>query len=289
MVSLPIEMYRDIISEVNSLQDLRALARVSRIVQPEAERLIWRSYYSGFIPGIIRFCNALSSAPRFGPYVHELDLGPYIPNDLDSTSDADIVDMLSRALEKTINLRILDIGLSISAPCTCSSLFERSTFQLHTFRPHWLLIDDRMVAFLARQPSIRYMHPRIRFDYLSLLEVDIPSGVLPHLAIISGPDSFISNNLRDRPITHISFDHHIPHSILKKLPLSASPIKGVELYHNSVLEEHEALRSVHFARLELLCGLCVYGEKVRCENLLYRVTDPLDDFTLCRTKNFISR
>jgi hypothetical protein len=265
MVPLPLELYRTIISEVKRPQDLQTLATVSRTIQPEAERRIWHRYDGNFnLQGTIRFCHALSSAPRFAPYVHELNLYSYIraPDD-NLPSDEVIVEMLSGVFEQTTNLRSLAIGLSGPAPCSCATLFERSAFHLHTFSPQWLLFDDRMTAFLAKQMSIRSLHPGIDFVRSPLLDVVIPQGILPQLAAISGTDGFIAKNIRNRPVSYIGFDCGVPLSLLSGDALSMEPVKGVELYYGVAATESEALRSPHFANLELLCGLSVRTKEVR--------------------------
>jgi hypothetical protein len=112
MAPLPLELYRTIISEVIRPRDLKTLATVSRTIQPEAERRLWHSYDGNSqLERVVRFCHALSSAPRLAPYIHDLNVsvvGRPIPDILPSNEV--IMEMLSGILEQTTNLRSLAIG-----------------------------------------------------------------------------------------------------------------------------------------------------------------------------------
>jgi hypothetical protein len=120
-----------------------------------------------------------------------------------------------------------------------------------------------MLAFLAKQTSIRRLHPGQYFYSPLDIDVVIPHGILPQLAAISGPDDFIVKNIRNRPVSYIQFEDEAPLSLLSGGTLSTEPVKGVELHYAEVATESEALQSPSFAHLEFLCGLCVYTEEVR--------------------------
>jgi hypothetical protein len=97
-LTLPVELYRQIIQYVTSNHDICSLARVSHAFQIEAERVLYHSLHLRHHIKTLWRCESLSSQPRLALYVQRLSiiLDQYTP-----------LEPIARALNACRNLRHL--------------------------------------------------------------------------------------------------------------------------------------------------------------------------------------
>jgi hypothetical protein len=112
MVPIPLELYRPIIRQIRGKRDLCAIARVSRFLQGEAERLIYRQLMATGFNEIVSLCRSVVNTLRVGIYVLEFRIRDDITGDVDP---ATIHRLLCMALERMVNLRYLSIYASTDA------------------------------------------------------------------------------------------------------------------------------------------------------------------------------
>jgi hypothetical protein len=258
---LPVELYRNIAEDVTR-EDLHSMARSCRMLQPEAERILWRKIVLARTVTVIPFCRRLSATPRLAQYVLELNIGFF--EDYNHKTELQIFPqtlrrVISRLLEQTTGLRVLNLHISYFRTetdhlrvDTCGSLFDHCTFKLHHFASEFVL-DDRLISFLETQPDIRILALLVAKDTEALL----PLHVLSKLA------SFGSNQfdtllyvLRHWSITHVALPTFGSAACLSRIAQSTHTIKVLNLccYH-ATLSELCNLENNFLPNLELLCGL----------------------------------
>jgi hypothetical protein len=97
-LTLPVELYRQIIQYITSNHDICSLARVSRAFQIEAERVLYHSLHLRHHIKTLWRCESLASQPRLALYVRKLSiiLDQYTP-----------LEPIARALSACHNLQHL--------------------------------------------------------------------------------------------------------------------------------------------------------------------------------------
>jgi hypothetical protein len=203
---LPSELYRPIV-ELADREDLFTLLTVSRILQSEVERLLYRDFILCWTRDEVKdACGHLLSAPRLCGLIRSLCIR------VESNSDCpgDLYDVLASLFEKTTELVYLafDILSYEETPewDMCGVLFERCAFQLHILRCNFIL-DAAFESFLAKQRSL------IEWDWSPQQPSShtLSSTALPNLSIFStysieGTEFPLRDSIfRGRPITHVSW------------------------------------------------------------------------------------
>jgi hypothetical protein len=261
MHSLPVELYRPILEKVR-IKDLCAVARVSRLAQPEAERLLWRKFQAGSadadwdkrsdLKRIIVFCKGIHLSPRRGRYVREMRLCYFGYWDSSTFYDA-ILRLISLALKRTTGLRILYIDIPTPHRTqnhpSCFGIFTHCSFKLHTLSSHFVW-DKWLFEFFENQTSIRFLEVPPYIPSLAL-----PYHLLPNLNAIRvySPYTLTEIICADRPVTHISLLERSSLDQLYGLPPVGVRVKAVEFYRPARVGG--ALDAELFVDLELLAGL----------------------------------
>jgi hypothetical protein len=287
MLSLPYEIRRDIFEEIGYEHDLSSLARVSRIIHPEAKLLLYRDITVENLPKLIRVCKVICRNKEIALLIRSfrVKLGtssPWIPR---RTADfaRSIRNIFSNALRLMTRLGNLTIRMGshllynshMNANLYVPSL-HRSTFQLYSFNSS-MFINQDLLHFLMAQPELRHVKlshspvDRSLGHLVAGLQILNTPRFLPKLEVISGLDDDFGLPLTGsgcRRITHIrvcsrsaGLLQYLSHSTVKHLELT--PSAGFSLGNNDLFR---ALPSL-LPELETLCGLSlsVYsGKEVRC-------------------------
>jgi hypothetical protein len=184
-ISLPVELYRPILREITTRRDLCSLARTSRILQSEAELMIYHHVSAETIDEIIKFCRTIRRAPRLARYTSSLGLS-FFDGQFRSRGSviwAAVYNIISDTLKLLTKLRHLDIRIPSEingiVGGSCSRILDGCTFKLHKLTSMFR-VDSKMISFLQAQTEIHEL-------YLTSLNAPLPSGILPNLTTLSVP------------------------------------------------------------------------------------------------------
>jgi hypothetical protein len=220
--SLPLELYHLILLHLTSKRDLCSVARASRFLRPEAERIIYHSLkfdHPIFTPSDIRLCKSIITSPTIPSYVHDLYLAP-------KTRNADYFQgfyrLLSAFLRRLTKLRNLDILLPDIpwAPL----IFDRCTFKLVVLKVNSSFVS--LAQFLATQDEVQHVELGLRHTIHRVVWNSHP--VIPHIKVLKAAEQDARLVLRGRPITHLHLPYPQPR-LFPELALSNGPIKVLSL------------------------------------------------------------
>jgi hypothetical protein len=205
MNKLPHELYRPVFEAVRRKRDLCVLARCSRAMQPEAERLIYRSLVASTDRDIRGAYDRICAMPRVRQYVERLRIDFERPSETgDGTTFQVFFRPLSYMLEVLENLLHLAItvpyGTRTDQP-HCGNLFDGCKFRLDSLRSPFAL-DQQMMAFLSRQSTIR----ELWMDRATLHMVQLPVELLlPRLVVLRAPSGIMASTVfTNRSVTHLN-------------------------------------------------------------------------------------
>jgi hypothetical protein len=270
MRGLPPELYRPIVKYVqnNDRRDLFALTRVSRQVQVEAERLIWRTLRADGMGTITALLSCLCAAPRLCFYVFSLylDYGPlYRPTESSWGPIAQTLHLLTRLQSLTIFLGS-DVVSPAAIPCFPS--ISACPFKLRSFA-FLSDLDGQLLSFLIEQPELR----RLRMVPISQREVMIPLEQLPSSALQDLMVLELSRVLPSRDLVRwILSRRRITH--LSVVSFSVITDSGIDMSHYSSITALEVNRlaidlswmdslPAIFPQLKFLAGVKFSRQQVR--------------------------
>jgi hypothetical protein len=260
MPSLPIELYRPIFSAADR-DTLRSLALTSRLLQREAERIIYREISIPFTSEIDAECVKLLNKPRIFDLVFKLDITQaWIETATNLAPETTTYfDVLAPVLSNLSNLIVLSFDTFSGMPPEgkCGKIFEGCTFQLRKFHCPFVL-DDDLLAFLNKQSEIMEW----TWTPIYTSSRDLPAAALPKLAVFSfrgnglahGPVPPTSLITTGRPITHVGWQvDQLPS--FRSLTLSTSNVVALIIYHKQT--NSQLLRELpdHLPLLEFLAFL----------------------------------
>jgi hypothetical protein len=111
MAALPLELYRPIIERAHKF-DLCALALVFRALQPEAERLLYRTIHAEDVLHTVVLCRRITPSPRFGPYILSFTIDALASSATMEYQLISIYSVIRSALRRMTNLRRFKCFLS---------------------------------------------------------------------------------------------------------------------------------------------------------------------------------
>jgi hypothetical protein len=257
---LPIELYRPICMSVEGKKHLCAIARTSRTLQVEAERLIYRMLAFGQADHVVKLCRLICAVPRLGPYVQLL-----FCYDRFLVGLAVLGRLLSSAVGRMPNLRCW-ITANSSYRSNWHSIWtphHRYPFQLSFPEAHHAPRRN-LLAFLETQSSIRELILELGVDdqLTNNQDIVIPPSMVPNLVHLEA--RLCQNNplpfhlLPGRPVTHFAIDHLHP-MLLRNLSLSVGPLKALRLNGGASYIGPTTLLLPEFApHLEVISGIGLY-------------------------------
>ncbi|KAF8957208.1 hypothetical protein BDZ97DRAFT_119328 [Flammula alnicola] len=153
---LPPELIRSIVEQVVHASDLVVLSRASRLLQEEAERLLYRSMTSEDGTTSFKFLSSIQNCPRRATsvriyHVHQI---PYIQLGC-------IWNLISKCLREMVNLKELGFNNYLLAapaaifPATCPFRLEKFIWRRPRLAPS--VYDEQAIAFLEGQPQLRHL------------------------------------------------------------------------------------------------------------------------------------
>jgi hypothetical protein len=217
MLSLPLEVRRAILREVDSKRDLCAVARVSRLMRIEAEWFIYRELDLGKRESartVVAILKYILSSPVLPLYVRSFILTGVLQKETEYRLVA-IFHLFSLVLQRMTRLRSLVIKLY---PSPQINIFRRCTFKLSVLDVNYL--DGPLVRFLESQPRIRILG---LVAGLAKIMPIIPPAFLPILAAVITTDENAALLVPGRPVTHVRLPLNNRPS-LEYLALSSAPI-----------------------------------------------------------------
>jgi hypothetical protein len=253
---LPLELCFEFMKHVDSRDDLRALTRVCKSFQHEAERLLWSQTIALSSDVISDLCALIGSTPRIALYIVSLDLRA---TDVPADDRSNIMPTISAAIERTINLRHLAVYLSIEnrggGDPNLSMAKGVYSFRLDHSECN-LRLDDALIDFLKGQSEILRLKLRIP-------DIDDVHDMLPLQGVLTNLRVFEVENfdfghlfpwvLRHYPVTHLSIEDSTA-KIWPDVLMSNGQIKAIKFDRRY----HERLH-IDFPdgeiELELLSGL----------------------------------
>jgi hypothetical protein len=265
---LPVELYRPIVKQVGRKSDLCSLATVSRTLQFEAERIIWRKVEACKVETASGICKSIGSAARLGPYVIALDMQvEFYARHPDTLA---FLASVAKALSRMISLTDLTLLLFYyDASSFCWPFGNHFTFKLQSLYSSFTL-DDFFYPFLETQPQLRTW--KLRANGAGIPQTPFPKHILPNLAWLATVDSSFSPHIpsaiiSERPVTHLCIrDHWQNHQFnLMDLALSKGPIRALHFISGPEGPGNPyMLLSTYVPSLELLSGLTFQSGWVRC-------------------------
>ncbi|PPR06043.1 hypothetical protein CVT26_007489 [Gymnopilus dilepis] len=217
-------------------------------------------------------CNTLASSPRLAAYVDALtillsedDDSDYDEDDNDDSEDEHSAheDMdwsaVAHALERTVNLRYLNVHINNASSAAVAWVLDACTFQLRRFHCDfdW---DSNLVRFLAKQRELEDLYIQDfkdeAFDTahdpsgqipLSTQSLTLGAQAMPKLSTLECTFSEAAMALvPGRPITHlktcfsrteINAKRNEMHDLLSKVGLSTRPLKSLDIADSSYAEQ----------------------------------------------------
>jgi hypothetical protein len=226
-------LYRDIVGKADR-HTLLVLVTVSRVLQEEAERLLWHkaTFYSA--KQVIHVCTILLATPRRAPLVRCIDMH-LVVEDNTSLWPVSLRDALKSVFPILENLSELSMPRTRSVNdewSRCGDIYEGCTFKLHALRCSFSF-DDSFVNFLTNQPSITHFH----LDHHSgPLFHSLDPTTLPRLSTLClhlfsyFRDGDTARAVSRRPITHFrTTGQRDLLSLFKGLASSCGPLRGLSI------------------------------------------------------------
>jgi hypothetical protein len=265
MNHLPNELYRQSIA----FRDLCSLTRVSRAVQVEAERVIYRRLNAKNLKEVVIISKRIRASPRLATYVETFTVTSWL-----NPAQADLLQpfytllsSLARIITQLRHLSIFFYGKTFgdgSDADICSRVFRSSSFKLISFESN-VFLNKNLIRVLETQPTVRRLQITPRSEVQRRIpEGALPSHVLPNLNILTSygdEDELGLQLLPGRPMTHakISFSHM---ASLHNLALSKGPLRFLEFRSHIMLgvDWAEGLRALPalVLELEMLGGIRIH-------------------------------
>jgi hypothetical protein len=241
---LPLEIHRAILGEVDSKRDLCAVARVSRLMQSEAECLMYREVEMGQKDStrtIISILRRLAHSVVVPLYVRRFALVISWQRQAECRF-LSFFHLLFQVLERMTRLQSLT--LRIDTTHIQASIFCRCTFKLSVLDIDYL--DKALVTFLESQPEIRILRVAEGLDEEVLLNSPY---FLPNLAVLAAGRRNATLLIPGRPVTHVWLSPFELQS-LDRLALSSRPVLALGTIFYWKPEAGQPLNSiVHIARV----------------------------------------
>jgi hypothetical protein len=213
---IPKELYRAILKSGVSKNDLCSVARASRFMQSEAERLLYHDVRGLSSKQAVIICQRLLSNHRLLRHVCTITFR------VDEKVLPSFYRLVASVLQRVEELRHLDIALNTSnrtAMDYCALVLQQCPFKLLSLRCDFRS-NEVMLNFLASQPTI------LDFDLPGNgPAMHIPDHILPNLAILrSGAEK--CRIKMDRKLDS-SFTHLRTRSLLKPVGFSLKSAKAI--------------------------------------------------------------
>jgi hypothetical protein len=178
-MELPPHVYSSIARHIERRADLCTLCLVSNSFRVATERELYRSLDVKEFSAIIMLCNLLSEKPRLSQLVLEFTISLNEEGLYDDginyqtpglfSPPSDYIASISKALQRTTNLRSLYVHLSRGIPLKYAWILSNCCFRLHTFHCDFAW-DEHLVSFLSTQHLLADLH-------ISDFNEDIPENV----------------------------------------------------------------------------------------------------------------
>ena len=241
-VSLPVELFRDIVFQIEEDSVLITLLWVSSAFRVEAQRRIYRDISNeGYQKALSRLISTwLDYTTVIGRYIHRLDLDGIMKEGAEKAVNGNI----ATAYESMINLKELRLptisdGSLIPPPGV--------TFQLVRFETRLSLEDhepdpirDQVFRFLGSQQGIREL------DLICEHFAPISPYILPNLVTLWTKPSLASRLLPGRSIRHLYL--YVSHSGEQTGTVNATTLRSLSLDDFHSLNLYESC----FSTLEFL-------------------------------------
>jgi hypothetical protein len=263
MGALPIELYRRIVEDI-PCEDLHPLVTVSRVLQAEAERILWRQVKLSYptFQTVTSRCRQIIDSPRIWLLVRNFDLA-YIDDDYEHGHLAPIFNYLAETLKNLQNLVALMLILDMTDGrwCSCGNLFEGCNFQLRVYCSSFTLDRDH-AKFIENQPLI--LDWNWMPSYPSTCQLSVMA--MPSLKVVTynNRESDFYRIFVGRPIAHINISDVSgpvpPVPPMENLALGAAPIRSLFMWSwNHIARTFCST----FPRLEFLSRVSFYRINVR--------------------------
>ena len=234
-MEFPPHVYSSIVRHIESRANLCTLSLVSKSFRIATERELYRSLDVREFSATIMLCNLLSEKPRLSQLVVEFTIslneeGLYDSGINYQTQDLfshppDYIASISKALQRTTNLRSLYVHLSQGIPLKCAWILSNCSFRLHTFHCDFAW-DEHLVSFLSTQHLLSDLH-------ISDFNEDIPENVsinahslrqartIPNLSTLNCTFTGAVRALAPgRPVTHVKTCFSSPGLKAKRVELA---------------------------------------------------------------------
>ncbi|KAH7927658.1 hypothetical protein BV22DRAFT_1103579 [Leucogyrophana mollusca] len=264
-MELSLEAYRLIVKYVGNRTDICSLCRVSKGFQRPAERALYNTIYARNPADAMTLCSLLGKQSRLAIIVEALTI---FISDEDRSGDADRTALpddfwpiIARALQRTTNLRFLNLHLDYIGDTSTAWILTGSTFRLRTFHCD-LQWDPHLVSFLNHQPDIvdlyivDYPVPDNATHASSSQTPPLEPNALPNLSTLECTFTEAACALvPNRPITRLKTcfsrtrlaeKREEMSYLFSKLPLSTRPLHSFDIADSSYSESFsmELLSSV---------------------------------------------
>jgi hypothetical protein len=231
---LPKELYRAILESGVSKNDLCSVARASRFMQREAERVLYRDISATSREKVAILCRRLLLKPVLLRHVHTIafhaksmpfvysGIGGAWPFEEAGPVFLSFYLLIMSVLQKAEGLRHLDIGLNASFLTTidyCAFILQRPCpFKLLSFNSDYCS-HESMLNFLATQPTIRDLD--LPEDGITMR---LPNHILPNLAVLRSNAEHCRITMERRPksLTHLRI-----RSLLEPVGFSLASLKAI--------------------------------------------------------------
>lgn len=266
-MELTLEAYRNIVKNVGSRADIATLCGVSRGFRQVAERALYNTLFLHNDEEMGTLCRTLRDSPRLAAHVDALTI-LLSEDDDDSDNDDDDDDefederseqadmdwvAVAHALERTINLRYLNVHINDGSRTAVSWILNKCSFQLQRFHCDfdW---DHNLVHFLDSQSKLEDLYiqdfkenedPNPILDSKGTTPSPTPRSLIlgdqsiPKLSTLECTFSEAAVALvPGRPITHlktcfsrteIKAKRNEMQNLLSKVGLSTRPLKSLDI------------------------------------------------------------
>jgi hypothetical protein len=237
--NLPLELFRGIIQNIQTTNEFCLLARVCRVFQLEAERIIYRSISPFSNQSTIQLCRLISTTPRLGRYVINFD-AHFVPKPR-GTFDYACYRLISRALRRMTGLQSLTImGIGRELPFW---IFEGCKFNLIAFIA-FSFDTEGLIRFLSTQTKL--VHLELGSMHPVFQPSPLPSNFLPELHSFRG---FIEDVECLVPSRSMSLVNVWPSQTplwprIEKLAQSSEPVKALWIRQHVELGESQSLSRI---------------------------------------------
>ncbi|CCL99921.1 uncharacterized protein FIBRA_01946 [Fibroporia radiculosa] len=194
---IPLELWTMVFRELEKYSDLANASRLCRILQAEAESVLYREVVLERVPHVRRFARALASNPHRANAVRVLYM-------FDNGHFKNVPDIINRILESVKNLKHLQIYVHFDQEeSLLSDLHEqlkKCTFELQRFGSNLDFLPD-LFEFLAGQPGIERLSSKPGSWCES--KAEMPAEFLPRLKILSANMTAMPVFVHARNVTHL--------------------------------------------------------------------------------------